>query len=55
MVSRNKKGEVTWDEIAKVVLALVALVILIYIVTQVIGGELGNQSNIVKDGFKNMG
>lgn len=45
----SKKGDLEWDQIGKVIIALVALIILIYIITQVIGGELGNQGDKIKD------
>jgi len=51
----NKIAGVEWDQLAKIILALVALIILIYIITQVIGVELGNQSDIVTGGFKKFG
>ena len=48
---KNKKGDIEWDEIGKVIIALVVLIIIIYIVTVVIRGEFGNQSDKIKDGF----
>lgn len=46
-----KKGDIELDELAKIILGLVLLIILIWIVTIVINGELSNQVQRVKDIF----
>ena len=48
---KDKTADVELDELAKIILGLVLLLVLIYIVTIVINGELSNQVQRVKDIF----
>lgn len=51
ILNRNKKGDLEWDEIGKLIIALVVLIIIIYIITMIIGGEFGTQGDKIKDAF----
>lgn len=52
---RDKKGDLEWDQIGKILIALVALIILIYVITQVIGGELDTQGGKIADSVNFLG
>lgn len=46
---RNKKGDLELDQLGKLIIGVILFIILIYIVTVVIGGEIGNQTGEVGD------
>ena len=48
---RNKKGDLELDEIGKLILGGLLLLILIYIIGYVISGEFSNQGDKVDDVF----
>jgi len=50
-IKKIKKADLEMEQLGKLLLAIVGLVILIYIVTVVISGEFGSQSDKVKDVF----
>ncbi len=53
--SKNKKGGIEMDELGKLIIGLVLFIILIYIVSVLIGGELGSQKGEVTDVFSSIG
>jgi hypothetical protein len=52
---RNKKGALEMDELGKLILGLILFIILIYIVSIIIGGEIGAQKDDVTDVFSSIG
>ncbi|MCA9460233.1 MAG: hypothetical protein KC550_06820 [Nanoarchaeota archaeon] len=50
-LSRNKKGDLELDELGKLILGGILLLILIFIVAYVIKGEFGNQEGNLKGIF----
>lgn len=51
ILNRNKKGDLEWDEIGKLIIALVVLIIIIYIITIIINGEFTSQGEKIGDAF----
>lgn len=51
---RNSKGDLELDELGKLLIGLVLLIVLVVIVTVYIGGEFGNQGDKIKDAFNFM-
>lgn len=47
----NKRGDIEMDQVGYIILGVILLLILIYIITQVIGGEYDSQEEKVKDIF----
>jgi len=52
---KAKNGDIEFDQLGMLILGLILFIILIYIVTVVIGGEMGNQTTEVKDVLTNIG
>ena len=52
---KAKNGDIEFDQLGMLILGLILFIILIYIVTVVIGGEMGNQTTDVKDVLTNFG
>ncbi len=50
-IIKNKKGDLEIDEIGKLIIGLVLLIVLIAIVTIYIGGDLSDQSDSVVGAF----
>lgn len=48
---RDKRGDIELDQLGKLVIALVFLLVLIFIVTIIIGGEFGNQEDEIEGVF----
>lgn len=53
--SKNKKGALEMDELGKLIIGVILFIILIYIVSVLIGGEIGSQKDEVTDVFSNIG
>jgi hypothetical protein len=53
--SISKKGAIEMDELGKLIIGLVLFLVLIYIVSVMIGGEVGSQQEEVEDIFSNIG
>lgn len=51
----SKKGSIELDQLGKLIIGLVLFLILIYIVTVILGGELGSQGTEIKDVVTNIG
>lgn len=50
-LSRNKKGDLELDELGKLILGGILLLLLIYIITVFLKGEFGSQKDDVKSIF----
>ena len=48
---KDKRGDIELDQLGKLIIALVFLLVLIFIVTLVIGGEFGNQEEEIEGVF----
>lgn len=48
----KKKGDIEMDQLGKIIIVLVFLIILIYIVSIVIRGELDDQGEKARDAFR---
>jgi hypothetical protein len=51
----SKKGALEMDELGKLIIGLILFIILIYIVSLMIGGEIGAQKEEVTDVFSSIG
>lgn len=54
-IYNSKKGAIEMDELGKLIIGLVLFLLLIYIVSVLIGGEIGAQKDEVSDVFSNLG
>lgn len=51
LLKKNKKGDLELDELGKIILGVIFLVVLIVIITVAIRGELFSQGEKIKDIF----
>jgi hypothetical protein len=51
----SKKGAIELDELGKLIIGLVLFIILIYIVSVLVGGEIGSQKEEVTGVFSSLG
>lgn len=52
---KSKSGALEMDELGKLIIGVILFIILIYIVSVMIGGEIGSQKDEVTDVFSNIG
>jgi uncharacterized membrane protein len=55
LLKRSIKGELTTDELGKMIILVVGLIVIIYIITVIIKGDISEQGEIVKSTFDVLG